>query len=117
MSVGSHSHTHRDFDTLSREEAERECASSREILERRVGAAVEAFAYPRAIVAHQDVVAANYRFAVAADGLKNVAGLAAPLRLTRTPVRASDGLFFFKRRLSGAAPLEDGLYERVRRAR
>jgi hypothetical protein len=32
----------------------------------------------------------------------------------RTPVRASDGVFFFRRRLAGIKPLEDRLYARLR---
>jgi peptidoglycan/xylan/chitin deacetylase (PgdA/CDA1 family) len=114
VTVGSHSRTHRTFDRLSRDEAAEECASSRALLEERLGAAVETFAYPRGVVAHEDVVAAHYRLAVAADGAKNRPSALAPLRLSRAPVRASDGMFFFRSRLAGIAPLEDRLYDRLR---
>jgi hypothetical protein len=40
--------------------------------------------------------------------------LAVAFRLSRVPVRASDGTFFFRRRLAGLAPLEDRLYDRLR---
>ncbi len=93
LSVGSHSVTHTDYDRISHDQAEEESAASREILRARTGAAVDLFAYPRAVVAHEDVVAANYRFAVAADGVKNLAGGLDPRRLARTPVRESDGTF------------------------
>jgi peptidoglycan/xylan/chitin deacetylase (PgdA/CDA1 family) len=114
VGVGSHSVTHTDFDRLSRDEAEEESAASRELLVARIGAPVDVFAYPRAVVAHEDVVAAHYRYAVGADGVKNLAEGLAPHRLTRTPVRASDGTFFLRRRLDGMAPFEDRLYARLR---
>jgi peptidoglycan/xylan/chitin deacetylase (PgdA/CDA1 family) len=117
LTVGSHSVTHTDFDRLSRDEAEEEAASSRELLAARTGAEVDLFAYPRAVVAHEDVVAAQYRYAVAADGVKNLARGLDPRRLTRTPVRESDGTFFFRRRLEGMAPLEDRFYARLRGVR
>jgi peptidoglycan/xylan/chitin deacetylase (PgdA/CDA1 family) len=114
ISVGSHSHTHRDFDSLSRQEADDEVRRSRDLLEDRLGRSVEGFAYPRAVVGHEDVVAATYRYAVAADGTKNLAGRIDLHRLSRTPVRASDGMFFFRTRLAGIPPLEDRLYARLR---
>lgn len=110
FTVGSHSVTHTDFDLISRDRAEDESASSREMLVARTGADVDLFAYPRAVVAHEDVVAAHYRYAVAADGPKNLARGLDPRRLTRTPVRESDGMFFWRRRLEGMAPLEDRSY-------
>jgi peptidoglycan/xylan/chitin deacetylase (PgdA/CDA1 family) len=112
--VGSHSVTHTDYDLLSRDRAEEESAASRETLRSRTGADVDLFAYPRAVVAHEDVVAAHYRFAVAADGVKNLDAGLDPRRITRTPVRASDGTFFLRRRLDGMAPLEDRLYAWLR---
>lgn len=115
LCVGSHSVTHTDFDLLSRDRAEAESGTSREVLRSRTGADVELFAYPRAVVAHEDVVAAHYRFAVAADGVKNLSAGLDPRRITRTPVRESDGTFFLRRRLDGMAPLEDRLYAWLRR--
>jgi peptidoglycan/xylan/chitin deacetylase (PgdA/CDA1 family) len=113
-SVGSHTRTHRDFDTLSPAEAEAELASAREAIEHRTGLAPEVFAYPRAIVAHADIVARYHRYAVGGDGEKNVPGSLLPMAVSRTPVRASDGRFFFERRLDAIAPLEDRLYARLR---
>ncbi|MEA2555378.1 MAG: hypothetical protein QOI60_709 [Actinomycetota bacterium] len=114
MDLGSHSVTHREFDTLSRDEAEDEAARSKEMLIRRTGVRTELFAYPRAKVAHHDVVGAHYRYAVAADGVKNVD--VADGLVARTPVRASDGVFFFTCKLQGMRPLEDRVYRRLRRS-
>jgi len=114
VAMGSHSRSHRSFDTLSRAEAAEECATSRATIEGRIGGAVEAFAYPGGVVAHEDAVGTHYRVAVGADGAKNVPSSLSPFRLSRVPVRASDGTFFFRRRLAGLAPLEDRLYDRLR---
>ena len=117
VEVGSHTHTHRDLDRLSAAEAEDECERSNAVLLERAGVTPETFAYPRAVVGNADVVASRYRWAVGADGTKNVPGRFDAHRLSRTPVRASDGFFFFRRRLAGIAPLEDRLYDRLRRSR
>jgi peptidoglycan/xylan/chitin deacetylase (PgdA/CDA1 family) len=117
FAFGSHSRTHRAFDTLSAAEAEDECATSRATIEQHLGAPVETFAYPGGVVAHEDVVGTHFRAAIAADGAKNVPSQLAPLRLSRVPIRASDGTFFFRRRLAGLAPLEDRLYDRLRAPR
>jgi peptidoglycan/xylan/chitin deacetylase (PgdA/CDA1 family) len=114
VTIGSHSRSHRPFDALSGAEAAEECASSRATIERRVGGTVQTFAYPAGVVAHEDAVGAQYRLGVGADGAKNVPSALTPLGLSRVPVRASDGTFFFKRRLAGLAPLEDRLYGRLR---
>ncbi|MFL5767601.1 MAG: polysaccharide deacetylase family protein [Actinomycetota bacterium] len=114
VAIGSHSRSHRSFDTLSRAEAAEECAASRATIERRTGAEVETLAYPGGIVAHEDVVGTHYSIGVGADGAKNVPSSLSATRLSRVPVRASDGTFFFRRRLGGLAPLEDRLYDRLR---
>ncbi|MFL5799993.1 MAG: polysaccharide deacetylase family protein [Actinomycetota bacterium] len=116
VELGSHSHTHREFDRLSVAEAEEECDRSNEVLRRRAGVEAEMFAYPRAVVGNETVVARRYRWALAAGGARNVPGRVLRHTLARTPVRASDGLFFFRRRLAGIAPLEDRLYDRLRRS-
>ena len=114
--VGSHSVTHREFDGIGAEEAERECRESRATLGERLGVEPDLFAYPRARPGNEAAVGRHYRFAVAGDGMKSRPGPGFhPLRVSRTPVRASDGVFFFRRRLDGIAPLEDRLYDRLRR--
>jgi peptidoglycan/xylan/chitin deacetylase (PgdA/CDA1 family) len=117
VEVGAHSHTHRDFDQLTPEEARKECERSDAILGERVEREVESFAYPRAVVGNEDIVRARYGHAVAGLGGKNVARSFDRHAITRTPVRASDGMFFFRRRLAGLRPLEDRLYERLRGGR
>jgi peptidoglycan/xylan/chitin deacetylase (PgdA/CDA1 family) len=115
VTVGSHSHTHPDFDGISPGQAEDELGTAGEVLARRLGAeGVATFAYPRAVVAHEEAVGRAHRWAVAGGGGKSHAGTLVRTRVARTPVRASDGTFFFRRRLAGIRPLEDRLYARLR---
>lgn len=114
VDVGSHTVTHPDFDGIDADRAERELVDSKRVIRERLGIDVELFAYPRAVVGHADLVGRHYRWALGGEGPKNVAGETDRLRVQRTPVRASDGVFFLRRRLKGAAPLEDRLYARLR---
>ena len=115
MTVGSHSHTHPNFDRITAAQAEEELATAEDLLQQRAGVTSEIFAYPRGRVAHRDVVARHHRFALGADGEKNLAGTFRALAVSRTPARRSDGLFFFRRRLQGMRPFEDRLYDRMKR--
>ena len=112
----AHASPHPDFDTISAEEAERRAGpgSKRAHPGGHPGITTDLFAYPRAVVGHEDFVGRHYRWALGGEGPKNVAGETDPLRVQRTPVRGSDGVFFLKRRLAGAAPLEDRLYARLK---
>lgn len=114
VTVESHTVTHRDFDLLSAADAASECVGAADVIEARTGTRPRLFAYPRAIVAHEDEVAAVYRAAVAAEGMKNHGRTSVATRIFRTPVRDSDGMFFFKMRLAGVWPVEDRLYARLK---
>jgi peptidoglycan/xylan/chitin deacetylase (PgdA/CDA1 family) len=117
VDVGSHTVRHPDFDSISAGDAESELAESKAVIRERLGIDTDLFAYPRAVVGHEDLVARHYRWALGGEGPKNLAGHVDPLRVQRTPVRRSDGVFFLRRRLSGAAPLEDRLYARMKARR
>jgi peptidoglycan/xylan/chitin deacetylase (PgdA/CDA1 family) len=114
VEVGSHTVTHPDFDGIDAVTAERELLESKAVIRERLGVSTELFAYPRAIVGHPDLVGAHYRWALGGEGPKTVAETFDRVRVQRTPVRRSDGVFFLRRRLAGAAPLEDRLYARLR---
>jgi len=113
--VGSHSHTHPNFDTLTPEQAERELITATAIIRERTGTDPAIFAYPRGRIAHAEVVARHHRFALGTDGEKNLAATFRPQAISRTPARRSDGMFFFQRRLQGMRPLEDHLYAAIKR--
>lgn len=115
VAIGSHSATHPDFDRISSDRAAQEVELAADLIASRTGAQPEIFAFPRGVVAHRDAVAARHRFALGADGQKNRVASFDPLAVSRTPVRRSDGMFFFRKRLAGMRPLEDGVYARLKR--
>ncbi len=64
--IGAHTLTHRSLPTISEEEADREVAASKTVLEQINGRAVNAFCYPRGAYTElhvQLVKAAGYRYA------------------------------------------------------
>lgn len=92
VTVGSHTHTHPDLDTLARADAgaaRAELAHSKELLEERLDRPVEHFAYPRAraSAAAEREVRALYRSAVVAGGRVNQPHRFDPYRISRVPVR------------------------------
>lgn len=92
VTVGSHTHTHPDLDTLARADAgaaRAELAHSKELLEERLDRPVEHFAYPRAraSAAAEREVRALYRSAVVAGGRVNQPLRFDPYRISRVPVR------------------------------
>jgi peptidoglycan-N-acetylglucosamine deacetylase len=64
--IGAHTLTHRPLPSISEEEAEKEIAGSKSLLEQITGRAVDAFCYPRGAYRESDVrlvAAAGYRYA------------------------------------------------------
>jgi peptidoglycan/xylan/chitin deacetylase (PgdA/CDA1 family) len=117
VEVGCHSHSHAEFGRLGPVAAREDCERADRIIEERLGVRPRSFAYPRAVVGNEDVVAARHRWALGVDGSKNVRGTLARHRADRTPIRASDGVLFFRHRVLGASPLEDRFYAWLRGAR
>lgn len=89
LDIGSHSITHRNLLRLSPEDAHREIADSKHMLEDKLGAAVESFCYPQAKWnrALEDVVRATYRTAVVGGGTKLRGGRTHPWRIPRVSIR------------------------------
>jgi peptidoglycan/xylan/chitin deacetylase (PgdA/CDA1 family) len=92
VTVGSHTHSHRDLDTLARSDAgamRDEVVRSKDLLEEHLGRPVEHFAYPRArrSDAAEAEVRALYRTAVVAGGRANRPRSFHPYRISRLPVR------------------------------
>lgn len=92
VTVGSHTHTHPDLDSLARtspEAVRSELVRSKEMLEEHLGYPVEHFAYPRArrSGAAEAEVSRCYRSATAAGGRSNRPGRFDRYRISRVPVR------------------------------
>jgi peptidoglycan/xylan/chitin deacetylase (PgdA/CDA1 family) len=121
IDIGSHTHTHRLFDRVSRPEAAAELDRSIDLVGDRLGQPALDFAYPKALAARGDVerlVRNRFRSAAIAGTRVNPYRsthpdrATDPYRLARSPIQVSDGMDFFARKLAGGMGLEDA----VRRA-
>jgi peptidoglycan/xylan/chitin deacetylase (PgdA/CDA1 family) len=103
VTVGSHTHTHRDLSGLDDGECEEEMKRSRDLIEDRLGIACRHFAYPFAIGSLEaDRVARRLFDSAAVDAWRtNRRGRIDPHRLGRTPVLRSDGWRFFRAKVAG----------------
>lgn len=92
VTLGSHSHAHRDLPGLRDDEVEADLERARQLLDRRLGIEAEHFCYPRALSSPPDasIVALHHASAVLAGGRTNRPGTS-PLRLRRFPVMRSLG--------------------------
>ena len=117
--IGSHTHSHALLDRVdaaARDEVDR----SADLIEARLDRACAHFAYPKALLGSttaQAEVRRRFASATLAGGRVNVAGLADPYRLWRSPVQTSDGMRWFTRKASGGLRLEGMLRERRSGAR
>ncbi|HMB51933.1 MAG TPA: polysaccharide deacetylase family protein, partial [Thermoanaerobaculia bacterium] len=87
VTLGSHSHAHRDLPGLTDAEVADDLARARHLLAERLGVEARHFCYPRALASRRvgRVVARHHESAAVAGGRLNRPG-AAPLRLSRIPV-------------------------------
>lgn len=88
VTIGSHSHSHRDLPSLSDAELEDELARSKGILEDRLGFEVRHFCCPRGRWDRrvEEAVFRHYDTSAVAGGRRNRPGLA-PRRIYRVPIR------------------------------
>lgn len=102
VEFGSHSMSHPDFDRINRDTARQELIQARNVLESRLSVPVRHFAYPRGVIAHQDVVGELYETAVSIfDGSVSLSSPDSMTKLARMPVQRSDGHILFAARLKG----------------
>jgi peptidoglycan/xylan/chitin deacetylase (PgdA/CDA1 family) len=113
--VGAHTHSHPDMRGLGVDEVEREIDQSNELIERRTGQVARHFAYPKGYWDPQaeTVVRRHYQTAVLGAG-QPVTGATDPYRICRVAVQASDGQFFFTRKIRGGMRLEERVRSLVR---
>ncbi len=92
LTLGSHSHAHRELPSLTDDEIAADLERARELLRERTGGDGAHFCYPRALASRrcERVVARFHRSAAVAGGTVNRRG-ADPLRLRRVPVRREMG--------------------------
>jgi peptidoglycan/xylan/chitin deacetylase (PgdA/CDA1 family) len=115
VTVGSHTHTHALLDRLNADEVAQELDRSRGLIQDRIGAPADHFAYPKALApspSAERAVRARFRSAALAGTRANPAGTDVH-RLCRSPVQVTDRRRWFDRKLAGGMRLEDEL-RRVR---
>ena len=115
LTIGSHTHTHRDLRDVPRIEVEREIALSNDLIADRLGISPLHFAYPWGYWSEvaDPVVRERYKTAVL-GGSPRPHPAPPPHRLHRYPVQLGDGVAFFKARLSGGLLLEESVRRRIR---
>lgn len=119
VTIGSHTHRHLLLDRLAPQEVDTELDRSVELLGEQLGVRAEHFAYPKAVAGSRAADAAvrrRFRSAALAGTRPNLPG-ADVHRLQRSPVQASDGERWFRRKALGGLRLEDDLRRGVNRVR
>lgn len=117
VTVGAHTHRHRDLSRADESDAEDEMRRSKELIEDRLGVACRHFAYPFATGSPAAERVARRLFATAAlyAWRTNRRGRIDGHRLGRTPVLASDGNLFFRAKTLGLLDGEALFYRALRR--
>ncbi len=114
MTLGAHTHRHRELGDLELADIEEEISVSNDLIEQRTGVTPTHFAYPW-----------GYWSPVADSVLRRVyetatLGSGAPIsadtdlfKLNRVPVQLSDGFVFFRRKMNTGLMIEDKLRRRL----
>ena len=92
IDIGSHTHSHRLLDRVSRSAAASDLDRSIDLIGEHLGQPALDFAYPKAVLGRSDVVA-------------------------RSPIQVSDGMDFFARKLAGGMGLEGAFRRAIDRVR
>jgi len=117
VTVGAHTHSHKDLSRATESQCEAEMRRSKELIEDRLQVACRHFAYPFAVSSEAAERVARRMFASAAvDAWRtNRLGRMDLHRLGRTPVLSSDGWTFFRAKVAGRLDGEAWLYRALRR--
>jgi peptidoglycan/xylan/chitin deacetylase (PgdA/CDA1 family) len=120
VDVGSHTHGHRLLDRLPHSETVAELDRSIGLIGDRLGRRARDFAYPKAVAgspAAERLVRARFRSAALAGTRPNPFTGTDVHRLARSPIQASDGMRWFRRKSTGGMGLEDVLRSVLNRGR
>lgn len=108
MTIGSHTHRHRDLRGLAEDEIADELETSDSLIRRHLGLTPRHFAYPKGYWDETAERLIRERYATAALGAgPPIRPEDDPHRLHRLPVQRSDGMFFFKRKMLRGMRLEE----------
>lgn len=110
ITLGSHTHTHPNLNSLALQEIERELATSKQLIQKRLGINVEHFCYPGGVFSDYTEVAVSKHFKSAAIGgrRKNIYPINA-YHIYRVPSQKSDDFQLFKTNLRGGGVFLEAL--------
>lgn len=118
MTLGSHTHSHRDLRHASMDQVEDELDRCDELISKRVGISARHFAYPWGYWSPLADVAVRRRYASAVLGGGGPITASTDRYLVhRLPIQRSDGLFFFRRKAKRGMRLEERARRVLRRYR
>jgi peptidoglycan/xylan/chitin deacetylase (PgdA/CDA1 family) len=114
MTLGAHTHTHRDLSRLSAATVREEIERSNELIAQRTGVVARHFTYPWGYWSEEadGVIREFYDTATLGSGPEITADTD-PFLINRVPVQLGDGMVFFKAKMSGGMRLEDLVRRRV----
>jgi peptidoglycan/xylan/chitin deacetylase (PgdA/CDA1 family) len=118
VTIGAHSHAHRDYPGMTKGEVEEDIERSSALFARHLGFVPRHFAYPRArFDAASEAVVKRHYDSAAVGGVGSARGSDFDrYRIPRVPVRRSDGMFFFRTKVRGRLRGEERVYEMMRAA-
>lgn len=118
ITIGAHSHTHREFPSLSAGEIQNEVGTSDGLFQEKLGYRPQHFAFPRGAWDEESQHALGDRYqshALVSGGVLDLRSFDL-LKLPRVPVLRSDGFFWFKQRVLGRLVLEEKLFGWLRKS-
>jgi peptidoglycan/xylan/chitin deacetylase (PgdA/CDA1 family) len=115
VTIGSHTHTHRDLRGASATDIEAELSTADQLIETRLGVAPRHFAYPWGYWSATADPVVRARYASAVLGAPRTAMGARDVHMIhRYPVQLSDGRRWFRTRLGGGLLTEERVRRRLR---
>lgn len=115
VTIGNHTHTHPDLRGVPPDEIAKEVDTANRLIARRLGIEAAHFAYPKGWWSAQaeQILRGRFSTAVLGEG-PAITPADDPLRLHRIAVQKSDGMRYFKRKLSTGLVFEERLRRAVR---
>jgi peptidoglycan/xylan/chitin deacetylase (PgdA/CDA1 family) len=120
VDIGSHTHAHALLDRLPVDRVDDELDRSIELIGEHLGVRPAHFAYPKAVMGSavaDAAVRARFDSAAVAGTQVNRYGTTDPYRLARSPIQVSDGMRWFRRKVTGGMRFEDDVRRLVNRKR
>ncbi len=114
MTLGAHTHEHLDFRSIGAAQIESEVGQSNDLIVSRTGVTPRHFAYPWGYWSEEGDAAVRGAYVSATLGSgPPVHASTDPFLLNRVPVQLSDGMLFFKRKMTTGMRLEDRLRRKL----